>query len=497
MRKKKVIANIIFSLFFQIVTIICGFIVPKQIISTFGSDINGLIISITQFLAYITLLDAGFGPIIKSLLYKPIAKKNKKEVEQILKSSEKIFRRIAHIFIIYILVLCIVFPIILNEKFDTIFTVSLIIIISLSTFFEYFFGMTYKLYLQAKQSSYIISIIQTTTLLISTITIVILVNINASIHIVKLFSGVIFLLRPLFLSTYVKRKYKIDLKNIESNYDIKQKWDALAQHIAYIIHTNTDVMILTLFCSLSEVSVYSIYYLILTGIESIICNIFINSIDGAFGDMIAKGEKNKLKDSFNIYEGLYLTLCTIIFVCTFILIIPFVKVYTIGITDANYIRTIFASIFVIAEFIYIIRQLYYSLVKVSGHFKQTKKGAIIEAFTNILISLTLVFKFGMVGVAIGTLIAMLIRTIEIIIYTSKNILNRSILYMIKRILLIITEFIIILFINNYINIKIDSFTSWILKAVIITIISSLIVFVINFIFYKENVKKLKIVFFNK
>ena len=56
MRSKKAILNIISSLMLQITILICGFIVPKVIITNFGSNVNGLVSSITQFLAYITLL---------------------------------------------------------------------------------------------------------------------------------------------------------------------------------------------------------------------------------------------------------------------------------------------------------------------------------------------------------------------------------------------------------------------------------------------------------
>ena len=66
MRSKKAILNIITSLLLQVVVLICGFIVPKLIITKFGSNVNGLISSITQFLAYITLLEAGFGPVVNA-----------------------------------------------------------------------------------------------------------------------------------------------------------------------------------------------------------------------------------------------------------------------------------------------------------------------------------------------------------------------------------------------------------------------------------------------
>ncbi len=52
------------------------------------------------------------------------------------------------------------------------FILSLILIMAISTFAEYYFGMTYRLYLQAEQKTYIISLIQVFTVILSTIAIV-------------------------------------------------------------------------------------------------------------------------------------------------------------------------------------------------------------------------------------------------------------------------------------------------------------------------------------
>ena len=78
MIKNSVIKNIFSSLISQFITIIYGFIIPILIIKTYGSEVNGLINSITQFIAYIALLEAGIGPIVKNALYKPIVEKRKK-----------------------------------------------------------------------------------------------------------------------------------------------------------------------------------------------------------------------------------------------------------------------------------------------------------------------------------------------------------------------------------------------------------------------------------
>ena len=72
MRSKKALKSVIASLFLELIKIICGFIAPIMIIDAFGSEVNGLVSSITQFLAYITLLESGVGPVIKAALYKLI-----------------------------------------------------------------------------------------------------------------------------------------------------------------------------------------------------------------------------------------------------------------------------------------------------------------------------------------------------------------------------------------------------------------------------------------
>lgn len=490
MRSKMVLKNILGSITLQIATLICGLIVPKLIIKSFGSNVNGLVNSITQFLAYITLLESGFGPVVKSILYKPIANKEKKQIETILKSTEKFFRTIAIIFIFYIIMLCFIYPNFIGNEFDSLFTISLIIIISVSTLAEYFFGMTYRLYLQAEQKTYVTSIIQMVTLITNTIMMVVLIELGFNIIIVKLVGTVVYICRPIMQNLYVKKKYKIDLKNGNANYEIKQKWDGLAQHIAAVIHGNTDITILTIFSNTKEVSVYSVYLLIITGLKNLV-QAFTGGLEDSFGNMIAKGEKKHLNESFKIYELFYFTIVTIFFTCAMELIIPFVKIYTLGITDVNYIRPIFAYIFVIAEFVGVIRQPYNQLVKATGHFKQTKRGAWIEAISNISISIILVSKLGIIGVAIGTLIAMAIRTVEFIIYTSKNILDRSVKHSVNRMILTAIQVILVAIINRVIPMyDVNSYLMWIINAIIVAIISIVVIIPSNLIIYKKQARGL-------
>ncbi len=486
MRSKKAVINIFTNLLFQIVVIIYGFIVPRLIIGYYGSDVNGLISSITQFLAYITLLESGFGPVVKSLLYKPIAEKDEGTIRNILKTSESFFRKIAIIFCFYIVLLCIIYPLIVAESFSWIYTASLIVIIGISTFAEYFFGMTYSLYLQAKQNNYIISIIQIITYIVSIIIVVILVRFSVSIHIIKLVCGLTFMLRPIIQNFYVKKKYKINFTDCNDKFDLKQKWDGLAQHIAAVIHSNTDITILTIFTDLIEVSVYSIYYLVVKGIKSII-QAFTNGIDASFGDIIAKNEKKNLIVKFNIYEIVYNTVLVILFSSTMILIIPFVSVYTLNVTDANYIRPLFGLLLVISEYIWAIRLPYSSITLAAGHFKETRKGAWIECISNIIISIVLVKKYGIVGVAIGTIFAMTIRTIEFIYHTNKYILSRSIWESFKKIIIVVINTLLIVVICNNLPFKENiNYVNWIINALMVVSTACVISMTVNYLLFKKE-----------
>lgn len=488
MRGKKAILNVLSSLALQIVVLLSGFIVRKIIIQAYGSDINGLISSITQFLGYITLLESGVGPVIKSALYKPIANKNNGEINNILFSSEKFFKKIAKIFIVYLLGLAFLYPVIVANQVGYWFTFTLVLIISISTFAEYYFGMTYKLLLQSDQKSYIVSIIQIVGYIINLITVVILAKFNCNIHILKLVTSVIYVIRPITQNLIVKKLYSIDLKSANKDYVLKHKWDGVAQHIAAVIHTNTDMVLLTFASTLKEVSIYSVYSTVTNGLRLVVQS-FNEGIESMFGNMMAQEENDNLRNKFGTYEIIFFSVIAILYSCAFVLITPFVKVYTLNITDLDYCRPLFGYVLVIGEFIWAIRQPYNNLIKSAGRFRETRNGAVLETGCNIIISLILINKLGLVGIAIGTMISMVIRTIEFIYYANKNILNRKVIYSVKKIIIMIIQIALIIVISKYaIFIEYNSYISWGLNAFIVFAYSFIIILICNLIGYPTERK---------
>lgn len=489
MKSESLFKNIISSLILQIVSLIYGFIVPILIIKFYGSETNGLISSITKFLSYIVLLEVGIGPVVKNALFKPLVEKDKNKVESILGTANRFFKFIAKAFIIYVLILCVIYPFIVQEKYSQWYVISLILAISISRLSEYFIGMTYKLFLQSDGKNYIIDFIYIITYIIDIIAIYILIKASCSIQFIKLICSLIYLIRPLCMKIYFEKKYNFSIDK-KSTYVLDKKWDALFHHIAATVQDNTDIIVLTLFSTLTNVSIYSIYSLVITGIQSIIYS-FINGLDAFFGKMMVKENNDVVRKKFENYNFLYYTISTILLACTIVLVIPFVEIYTANISDANYSYPLFAYVMVFAEFNFIIRYPYSTITFAKGHFKETCWFSILEPIVNITLSIIFVKKYGLIGVAIGTFISILIRSFGFIIYASKNILKMNLIKNFKIIILSYIELIIVLLIKiKFINITINNYFSWFIFAVCNFIVITIFICLTNSLFYKDKVKNI-------
>ena len=56
---RKVVTNIIVSTLSQLITLILGLLLPRLILTSWGSEYNGLINSVTTIMRYLALLEAG------------------------------------------------------------------------------------------------------------------------------------------------------------------------------------------------------------------------------------------------------------------------------------------------------------------------------------------------------------------------------------------------------------------------------------------------------
>ncbi len=493
-RKQKLLLNTGTGFLKQIIVMVCGFILPRYMLTYYGSSVNGLVSSITNFLSFISLLELGIGPVIQANLYGPLAKKDNDHISRIIISTERFFRRIAYILLGYIALLSVLFPTVVNSGYDAGFTISLLLIISISTFAQYYLGATYQLLLNADQRAYIQTSLQIVTVVLNTVFSIILMKLGASIHIVKLVTAALYVLRPIGQAIYVRRRYSLNKKLVLTEEPIKQKWSGFAQHLAAVVSGNVAVVVLSLFSTMANVSVYSVYYAVTNGVTQIIMTAA-SGLESFFGNMLAKDEKDELNKSFGAIEWLIHMVVAVIFTIAGITIVPFISVYTNGITDAEYVLPIFGVLLTLGYAAQCLRVPYFRVIKAAGHFRQTQNGAFISAGLNIIISVSLVFSLGLVGIAIGTFVAMLYHTVYFVWYLRKNILNRSPLYFIKHIVVDIGIGAVTALITQNIAMTELTYLSWIIYAIKIAGVTVAVAAVIGGLANYKNtlalIKKLK------
>lgn len=489
LKKQKLLLkwNTISSLVYQITTIVCGFIIPRLILVGYGSSVNGLVLSIKQFLGIISFLEMGVGAVVQSALYKPLAEKNEEKTNQIMTSANIFFTRIGLILLVYVIVLFFAYPLSVHTEFEWLYTALLVGAISISFFAQYFFGIVDRLYLNSAQRGYIQYNSQTITLILNAIAGFILIKLNSSIQIFQLVSSLIFLARPAYLRVYVNHHYNVNRHVKYDKEPIEQKWNGIAQHVAAIVLDGTDVIVLTLFSTLENVSIYAVYNLVITGVKNLALSLT-NGIQALEGELWAKQDLENLIPLYKKTEWLIHMGTVLVFSCVALLVTPFVQVYTAGVNDADYYQPLFAVLISAANAGHCLRLPYNLMILAAGHFKQTQRNYIVAALLNIAISIIAVFSFGLIGVAIGTMIAMVYQTIWMAAYTSNNLIKGTIKSSLKILAVDIITVVAVYLSSFWMKMFEISYFGWCVLAIKTFGIACIVILVINIVFYKDYVK---------
>lgn len=421
MKSKVTLVNMISGFALQICAIISGFIIPRIILSYFGSDTNGLISSLSQFLSYISLLEGGVTGVVAANLYKPLVTGDNQKLSAVVVTAKSFFNKVGTIFIVYAVCVAIVYPI--AFKLDFWYVFSLTLILSMNLLIQYMFSLSLRVLLNADKKLYVVSFTQIVVTVLNTLMAYISVKIYPSVHFLKLISGFLFFIQPVVYGSFVKKHYNIDWSAGVDNKLLEERWNGFAVNVAAFIHNSTDITILTIFTDLATVSVYNVYFVVAAGLKSLVQSLT-SGISATIGQAYAKEDWEELNRKMDLYEYIIFVLVSFLFTVGALLITPFVMLYTKGINDANYSQPLFGVLLLVSEAIYIVKYPHLNLAYDADKFKEITKPSFTEAIINIVVSVALVGKLGLVGIAIGTTVAMIYRMAFHVYFTSKIVPNR-------------------------------------------------------------------------
>lgn len=488
-RSKKFMYNSVTTALLQVVTMVAGFITPRYMLMAYGSEINGLVSSILQFISYFNLVEAGLSSAVVYSLYKPISEKNHDRINRIVSAAKNFYFKSGFIFVGLVVLLALVYPFIVSTTaLDKTSIFVLVLILGVNGSLEFFTLAKYRALLTADQKTYVVSLASIAYTILNTIIVVVLSTFRVNIVLLRFVALLSIFLRSMILYLYVKFHYDFIRYDAEpDNHALDKRWSALYLQIVQTVQNASPAVLITVFSSLKMVSVYSIYNMVMSGINGIM-SVFSTGVSAGFGELLVKEDRSIFNKAYKDFEYLYYFMETVVYSITLITILPFVQVYTDGVKDAQYTNIIFAVLFVLNGILYNLKTPQGMLVVSAGLYKETRVQSTIQAAILLFGGILLGYKYELMGVMLASCLSNLYRCIDLFFFIPKNVTHMSkgptLRYMLELALMI--------FVNYFILTKLPfiptSLITWVLYAAIVGIGCCAFTSIFHILFERQNFK---------
>ena len=489
MNKKKLSKNLIITFGAYALLLVLNIVVSKVVLISYGSEVNGLLASVNQVYSYIALLEAGIGTATVTALYAPLANKNKDEINHVCSASVSYYRHILKWYVLCVIIVSFLWPFTLESTigYGTIFGV--ILIQGVSNALTFYYVSTTTNYLVASGKNYINAYIHMGITALTYISKAVVSLVGGNVLIVSLTLLGINAIKCLIYGIYKKIVCKNLLFNLKADLSIlKQRNSFLIHEIVGVVFSSTDLVLISVLCDLKAASIYAVYSMVVSAVSTIIGQVF-NSSHYILGDAYHKDNYQKTHDNFNT---IYITIVFALYTIAYILFKPFIEIYTRGIEDIDYSIRFLPILFVLIQLLSACRAVDTVLIRNAGHAKLTISRTIIEAVVNLGTSILLIGSIGIHGALLGTILALLYRANDMIIYANKRILKRSPWKEYKLYLLNFLIFGFAVALNYNFPIQAVGYLDLLGKAVVISIIVIIVYCALNIaIFGKQIIKPLK------
>ncbi len=479
--------NSLSTALYQMVVMLVGFVTPRIILQFYGSELNGLVSSINQFISYLALVEAGIAGAAVYALYKPLADEDHGAISSVVCATKNFYNQSGWIFTALIGVMAVVYPLFVKTSdLGMLEVMILVLVLGSKSFLEFFTLAKYRVILTADQRTYVVSNASTIYVLLQMIIIVVLSVLHVNIVVVYTVAIIALLTRSFILMLYVKRNYPyIDYKAKPNKKALDQRWDALFLQLLGAAQTGAPILIATVFTTLEDVSVYSIYNMVVSGINGVL-SIFVNGLSAGFGDVIARKEQKVLQHSYKDFEYAYYMLITVVYSVTAIMLLPFVKIYTAGITDANYVQPLIAILFALNGLLYNLKTPQGTLVISAGMYRQTRYRSLTQALIIIVGGVILAPKFGLVGILVASCLSNLYRVIDLAVFVPRRITKLPVRKSVFRIVLTSVICIVTYLPFAFFDFTVTNFFDWVLKAGVVSVAVFVVTVLVNFIFERQQ-----------
>lgn len=481
-KTKKVALNSFVGIITQLFQMVLSFATRTIFIKLLGADYLGINGIYTNVLSILSITELGIGNILIFYLYKPLVNKDNQQIVKIINFSKKAYYFIAlSIFIIGILLVP-ALPMIITSDLSNNDLIKYYLVFLMNSVISYIYIYKTNL-LIADQKTYKMSLVNS---------LVVLLQYILQIFILLLFKNYMYYLLVLLFSTFLNNflnskiadknyKYlndnKLQLLPEEKKQIIGDIKSMFVYKLGTVIMNYTDNILISIFVGTIYVGYYSNYLLVLSMINTFL-SIIIKGITGSIGNLIAEGNKKRIKETFYIFVYLFQSIGII---CSISLIYLFNDFINIWIGKGFILDKVTVSVIVISFYLTCTSNQNWIFREAAGLYKNVRAIMIIAAILNLVFSIILGQKYGLWGVLIATVIAKMLTIVwfDPFILT-KKLLNDSFVEYIYRQGIYLIQFVLLLILGSWLqNILVDSLLQLILKGILYFCIISLVYLLVN------------------
>lgn len=394
MRSLSALKNVIMSLLYEVMLILFGLVVPRLIIGTYGSEVNGLTSTVTHILSILNLLQAGAVGASIFQMFKPVAEKDYYQVSKVIEASKRYFRKIGTIFLVLVIAITPFVSFGVKSELALWEKAFAFIILGLNGAFYFFFTSWFDILFSSHQKRFVMSVtgIAERLLYYALIFIIIFTRLHFVWMYVATLIGTI--VKILILYAIYRKEFKPLLVPVEPDpaFKIENKGYLLCNQIATQAVDAMPSVLITSVAGLSCASVYAVYNLVQNMIKMVVRTMQL-SVSEVFGNLVVSEGEEKIRRVYNLLEFAFFFFAAILCSCAGFLFMPFIFLYTNGNSlDVNYIYPILAIVIVAYDIFYCMYMPCYTLTNVHGLFKETYLQAVICA----VLSVAAAFGLGLI-----------------------------------------------------------------------------------------------------
>lgn len=404
-------------------TQVLNFVLRTIFIAHLGDTLNGVNGLYANILSVLSMAELGIGTAMNYSLYKPVAQGNIGKIKSYMRLYKKAYAVIGIVIAIIGLLVSPFLPYLVNQP-EGVGTRDLTLyyfIFLFNTVSTYFVAYKYSL-VNAEQKNYIQTNILTVTKMIMVILQIVVILVTGNYYAYLLTAAAVELLQKIFVSVYLDRRYPYlrdkdaEKLSAEETGEIVTKTKALMYHkIGDVARLQTDSMIISGFINVTLSGFVDNYNLVLNSIANVV-NIIFNSVLSSFGNLFATESREKQYQIFKVYRFAACWIYGFTAVGFSMLLTPFVGLW---LQDTGKTLAFSVVICILIDYYFKGDRIVLSNFKTAaGVFEQDKYLALIQGGVNLVISIVMVQKIGLMGVYIGTIVSGLIANVTkpVIIY---------------------------------------------------------------------------------